>query len=74
MPSLTWASKSLSPIPEAALEMDSIVYPLGSGYPGASPENQLILGDNLSVMAALLPDIEGHLYNSVSPNNNSFEK
>lgn len=41
--------------------MDSIVYPQGTGYPGASPENQLILGDNFQVMAALLPQFEGKI-------------
>ncbi len=61
MPSLTWATKSTPAIPEAALVMDSIVYPQGSGYPATSPENQLILGDNLQVMAALLPQFEGKI-------------
>lgn len=61
MPSLTWATKSTPVTPEAALVMDSIVYPQGSGYPGVSPENQLILGDNLQVMAALLPQFEGKI-------------
>ncbi len=61
MPSLTWATKSLPTLPEAALEMDSIVYPQGSGYPGASPENRLVVGDNLQVMTALLPQFEGKI-------------
>ncbi len=61
MPSLTWASKtSLIPSP-AALEIDSIVYPRGSGYPEAVPDSQLILGDNLAVMSALLPEYEGRI-------------
>jgi DNA modification methylase len=41
--------------------MDSIVYPQGVGYPGQIPESQLILGDNLPVMSALLPDFEGRI-------------
>jgi DNA modification methylase len=54
MPSLNWATKSLAqPLP-STLEIDSIVYPQGSGYPGTSPKNQLILGDNLMVTSALL--------------------
>jgi DNA modification methylase len=61
MPSLTWATKSLPLVPPAALEMDSIVYPRGVGYPDAIPENQLILGDNLQVMSALLPEFQGRL-------------
>ena len=35
MPSLTWATKSLPQLPPAALEMDSIIYPQGVGYPDA---------------------------------------
>jgi site-specific DNA-methyltransferase (adenine-specific) len=56
MPSLNWATKSLPDLQPAALEMDSIVYPQGVGYPGAVPQNRLILGDNLPIMAALLPE------------------
>lgn len=41
--------------------MDSIVYPQGAGYPDESPKNQLILGDNLQVMSALLPEFEGKI-------------
>jgi DNA modification methylase len=61
MPSLTWATKSLALLPPAALEMDSIVYPQGVGYPDALPINQLIQGDNLNVMSALLPEFRGRL-------------
>ncbi len=61
MPSLTWATKSLPELPPAALEMDSIVYPQGAGYPGGLPQHQLILGDNLPVMAALLPEFRGRI-------------
>jgi len=41
--------------------MDSIVYPQGNGYPNATPVNQLILGENLAVMAALLPEYRGRI-------------
>ena len=61
MPSLIWATKSTPSLPAVALEMDSIVYPQGMGYPDSSPENQLILGDNLQVMTALLPEFEGKI-------------
>ena len=61
MPSLIWGTKTSPSLPPAALEMDSIVYPQGVGYPGAAPENQLILGDNLQVMSALLPQFEGKI-------------
>jgi DNA modification methylase len=57
-PILSWDSKSLT-IPEPTqLEVDSLVYPGGVGYPDAEPAGQLILGDNLVVMASLLPEYE----------------
>ncbi len=61
MPSLTWATKSIPPIPSATLEIDSIVYPQGVGYPDFIPQNQLILGDNLQVMSALLPEFRNRI-------------
>jgi DNA modification methylase len=61
MPSLDWASKSKPTITPTSLGIDSFVYPQGVGYPEATPENQLILGDNLQVMAALLPELRGKL-------------
>lgn len=61
MPSLTWPSKHLSDPQPATLIRDSIIYPGGRGYPDASPESRLFLGDNLAVMAALLPEYEGRL-------------
>ena len=61
MPSLTWPGKSLSHPEPASLALDTLVYPGGAGYPTPSTENQLILGDNLAVMAALLPDYEGRV-------------
>ncbi len=40
MPRLTWASKTApQPIP-ATLELDSVVFPQGAGYPGAVPQDQ----------------------------------
>jgi DNA modification methylase len=61
MPSLVWATKANPAISPATLEIDSIVYPQGTGYPEAIPENQLLLGDNLQVMSALLPEFRGKL-------------
>jgi DNA modification methylase len=61
MPSLTWATKSLPIQPPATLEIDSIVFPQGTGYPDIPAANQLILGDNLRVMSALLPELRGRL-------------
>jgi len=61
MPLLTWTNKSLSfPIP-LPLVTDSMVYPQGQGYPDAAAPDRLILGDNLPVMAALLPEFEGRI-------------
>jgi site-specific DNA-methyltransferase (adenine-specific) len=61
MPSLHWDSKT-PPVPiPAALEVDALVYPQGSGYPDSAPGSHLILGENLAVMFALLPDYEGRI-------------
>ena len=61
MPSLVWPSKTPpQPVP-ASLELDSLIYPQGMGYPHESPENHLILGDNLEVMSALLGEYEGRI-------------
>ena len=61
MPSLKWDSKTPFQPVESELLLDSIVYPGGSEYPEGTPKNQLILGDNLAVMNALLPDYEGQI-------------
>jgi DNA modification methylase len=65
MPSLDWSSKS-SHIPiQSSLELDSVIYPNGQGYDTAHrtgfPPDQLILGDNLAVMSALLQEYEGRI-------------
>ncbi len=61
MPTLHWTGKQLTSPQPAALITDSILYPHGLGYPQASPSSRLILGDNLAVMAALLPEYEGKI-------------
>ncbi len=61
MPSLTWPGKTLTHHQPASLTIDSVTYPGGAGFPDLSPQNQLILGDNLSIMAALLPEYEGRV-------------
>ena len=61
MPTLHWATKSPpEPLP-ASLHLDSIIYPHSQGYPHQLAQNQLIWGDNLAVMRALLPEYEGRL-------------
>jgi DNA modification methylase len=61
MPTLNWPSKGLPEPDPADLVLDSVIYPQGHGYRGEIPDNQLILGENLRVMAALLPEYEGRL-------------
>jgi DNA modification methylase len=69
MPSIHWTGKHLSTtessgltqVKPASLVKDSIIHPNGHGYPNARSGNRLILGDNLSVMAALVPEYEGQI-------------
>jgi DNA modification methylase len=62
MPLLNWKGKRLNPTPEpAALIQDAFLYPNGLGYPKAHPAGRVILGDNLAVMSALLPEYEGRI-------------
>jgi DNA modification methylase len=61
MPELTWHGKRLAQTAPASIIKDSIIYPNGLGYPNLEHQNRLILGDNLSVMAALLTEYEGKI-------------
>ncbi len=61
MPSLHWTGKHPAPLAPARLTEDSILYPNGRGYPKTQVDGRLILGDNLAVMAALLPEYEGRI-------------
>ncbi|MBI5962749.1 MAG: site-specific DNA-methyltransferase [Chloroflexi bacterium] len=61
MPNLNWNGKRSADLVPATLIQDSILYPKGQGYPRAHPDGRIILGDNLSVMAALLPEYEGRI-------------
>jgi DNA modification methylase len=61
MPFLNWPSKVL-PTPEPAdLILDSVIYPHSFGYPDLIANSHLFLGDNLRIMAALLPEYENQL-------------
>ena len=62
MPELTWHGKGLAQTAPAKLITNSVIYPNGRGYPTAEAQNRLILGDNLSVMLALLPEYEGRIH------------
>lgn len=59
MPRLQWDSKRKPEPVASSLKLDSVIYPRGAGYPEGKAENQLILGDNLKVMSALLGEYEG---------------
>lgn len=61
MPLLTWPSKALPDLQPASLTIDSVIYPRSLGYPAVPPGSSLFLGENLAVMAALLPEYEGRL-------------
>jgi len=61
MPILDWKKKHLSQPEPASLVQDSILYPKGRGYSKSRPDGRIILGDNLSVMASLLPEYEGRI-------------
>jgi DNA modification methylase len=61
MPSLHWKGKTLPPPQPASLIRDAFLYPNGLGYPNAPATGRLILGDNLPVMSALLPEYEGRI-------------
>lgn len=41
--------------------MDSVIHPNGAGWPDNPVKNHLYLGDNLAIMAALLPEYEGRI-------------
>jgi DNA modification methylase len=61
MPTLEWNGKSPGMPSPAQIRVESILYPRGAGYPDAEPRGRLFLGDNLPLMAALLPEYEGKL-------------
>ena len=61
MPLLDWKGKHLSAPAPASVILDSFTYPNGRGYPKAHSEGRVILGDNLNVMAALLPEYENKI-------------
>jgi len=61
MPNLNWKGKHLAAPEPASLIQDSILYPNGRGYPKAHSDGRIILGENFSVMAALLPEYESRI-------------
>ncbi|MCK6584048.1 MAG: site-specific DNA-methyltransferase [Anaerolineales bacterium] len=61
MPTLHWNGKHLSPPQPASLILDSILHPKGRGFPKSRLDGRILIGDNLPVMAALLPEYEGRI-------------
>jgi DNA modification methylase len=61
MPLLSWPSKTLPDLEPTDLILDSVVYPGAFGYPNMTANSHLFLGDNLGIMAALLPEYENQL-------------
>ncbi len=61
MPLLNWPSKTIPALEPADLRLDSIIFPGGCGYPNLVPDSHLFMGDNLRIMAALLPKYENQL-------------
>lgn len=60
MPVLHWNRNTATPQP-ASLTIDSVIHPNGADWTNDSPENKLYLGDNLAIMAALLPEYENRV-------------
>ena len=61
MPSLTWPGKRLPEPRPTSLQLDEVIFPNGEGYPSAFPADRLFLGDNLEILATLLPEYEGRI-------------
>ena len=57
MPTLTWKNKAQHKTPPASLHTEAWISPVNN----IKPENRLFLGDNLAIMAALLPEYEGKI-------------
>lgn len=61
MPLLNWVSKtSPKPVP-GYLKDDSLIHPASASNDDSTPQDQLIYGDNLAIMSALLPEFEGRI-------------
>ena len=61
MPVLNWNGKELTPPQPAAIRLDSVIQTGATTISDFIPENKFFLGDNLGIMAALLPEYEGRV-------------
>jgi len=61
MPILNWNGKNPSNPQPASLEIDSLIFPAENPSNKTALDNHLYLGDNLPLMAALLPEFEGRV-------------
>ncbi|HEY3310799.1 MAG TPA: site-specific DNA-methyltransferase [Anaerolineales bacterium] len=61
MPILHWNGKNSTPPQPAMLTLDSVTYAQTAPASVGVPANRLFLGDNLSIMSALLPEYEGRV-------------
>jgi site-specific DNA-methyltransferase (adenine-specific) len=61
MPIFDWKGKIHSQTQPASLAIDSLIFPAGNSGGMAALDNHLYLGDNLPIMAALLPEYEGRI-------------
>ncbi len=57
MPTINWHNKAQRETTPASLDTEAWISPTDT----TRPENRLILGDNLAIMAALLPEYEGRI-------------
>ena len=61
MPVLTWNGKALGSPQPATLRLDSLVNASSAEIREVIPENKFFEGDNLAIMAALLPEYAGRV-------------
>lgn len=61
MPQLVWKHKRITKVPPAQLKPDCVVNPEQETIRDSWFDNRLLLGDNLAIMTALLPEYEGKI-------------
>jgi DNA modification methylase len=61
MPVLDWPGKHLPEQVPGEIHLNSRIFPGGRGYPDQETNNQLIYGDNLKIMSALMQAYQGKI-------------